>query len=132
MNPVSAFTKVLVVDLEASVRFYTSLGFTEVGRDSTFVRLHWPPAGDLFLVAIPKSVNVDGKRGWGVLLGFTTLPGHSVDAVASKATALGAKVQGPDDSPWHTREVVVTDLDGYRLNFIEPAAELGAPSPATN
>jgi hypothetical protein len=23
--------------------------------------------------------------------------------------------------PWHTREVIVTDPDGYRLNFIEPA-----------
>jgi hypothetical protein len=23
--------------------------------------------------------------------------------------------------PWHTRELIVTDPDGYRLNFIEPA-----------
>jgi len=30
-------------------------------------------------------------------------------------------VDGPTVQPWFTREIVVTDPDGYRLNFIEPA-----------
>ena len=116
----TAFTKLLVLDLEASVGFYRTIGFTEIGRDSTFVHLRWATEGDVFLVPLPKSVKVDGKRGWGVLMCFmATTPG--VDAVASKATALGSPVQGPEVQPWHTREVVVTDPDGYRLNFIEPA-----------
>ncbi len=117
--PLTAFTKLLVVDLEASVSFYKALGFTEVGRDSTFVHLRWSPQGDVFVVAVPKSVQVDGKRGWGVLLGFLAEGIKGVDTIAAKATALDRPVQGPENQPWHTREVVVTDPDGYRLNFIE-------------
>ena len=118
--PLTAFTKLLVLDLEASVTFYKAIGFTEIGRDSTFVHLRWEPQGDVFLVPLPKSVKVDGKRGWGVLLGFLAQNPGGVDALATKATALDVPVQGPDNQPWHTREVVITDLDGYRLNFIEP------------
>ncbi len=119
-KPLSAFTKLLVVDLDASHAFYIGLGFTQVGRDSTFVHLRWFNSGDLFLVPLPKTVNVDGKRGWGVLLGFVA-QSIGVDSVAAKATALNRPVQGPDLQPWQTREVVVTDPDGYRLNFIEVA-----------
>jgi catechol 2,3-dioxygenase-like lactoylglutathione lyase family enzyme len=119
--PLTAFTKLLVLDLEASVTFYKALGFAEIGRDSTFVHLRWQPQGDVFLVPLPKSVKVDGKRGWGVLIGFLAQNPGGVDALATKATALDMPVQGPDNQPWHTREVVITDADGYRLNFIEPA-----------
>jgi len=118
--PLTAFTKLLVLDLERAVTFYKTIGFIEVGRDSTFVHLRWEPQGDIFLVSLPKSVQVDGKRGWGVLLGFLAQNEGGVDALATKATALGGPVQGPDTQPWHTREIVITDLDGYRLNFIEP------------
>jgi uncharacterized glyoxalase superfamily protein PhnB len=56
----------------------------------------------------------------GVLVGFRA-GSEGVDAVAAKAAALGAHVEGPTEQPWYTREIVVTDPDGYRLNFIEPA-----------
>ena len=115
----TAFTKLLVLDLEASTRFYEGLGFARVGADGTFVHLRWPAQGDVFLVGAPTGVRVDGKRGWGVLMGFVA---SSVDTVARSAVALGAPVEGPQTQPWHTREVVVTDPDGYRLNFIEPAS----------
>jgi predicted enzyme related to lactoylglutathione lyase len=72
----------------------------------------------VFLVGAPTGVRVDTKRGWGVLLGFVA---PSVDQVARVAVGLGGPVEGPQTQPWHTREVVVTDPDGYRLNFIEPA-----------
>ncbi len=117
--PLTAFTKLLVKDLEASVSFYKALGFTEVGRNSTFVHLRWEPQGDVFLVPVPKTVQVDGKRGWGVLLGFLAQNEGGVDALATKATAFDRPVQGPENQPWHTREIVLTDPDGYRLNFIE-------------
>jgi lactoylglutathione lyase len=53
-------------------------------------------------------------------LGFRVdLPG--LDEVASRARAQGASVDGPVVQPWHTRELVVTDPNGHRLNFIEPA-----------
>jgi catechol 2,3-dioxygenase-like lactoylglutathione lyase family enzyme len=118
--PLTAFTKLLVLDLEASARFYEALGFTREGADGTFVHLRWPGAGDVFLVGAPTGVRIDGKRGWGVLLGFI-MKGDTVDALAERATKLSAPVQGPETQPWHTRELVVTDPDGYRLNFIEPA-----------
>lgn len=117
MTPVTAFTRLLVLDREASARFYEGLGFTRVGSDGTFIRLRWGEAGDVFLVGVPTGVNVGGRRGWGVLLCFAA---PDLDAVAQKAAALGATAQGPELQPWHTREVVVTDPDGYRLAFVAP------------
>jgi hypothetical protein len=69
-------------------------------------------------------VRFEGKHGFGVLLCFSSTVG--VDELASRAATLNAKVQGPDNQPWHTREIVVTDPDGYRLNFLEPLGALGA------
>lgn len=117
--PLTAFTKLLVKDLDVSVSFYKAIGFTEVGRNSTFVHLRWEPQGDVFLVPVPTTVQVDGKRGWGVLLGFLAQNEGGIDALATKATALDRPVHGPENQPWHTREIVLTDPDGYRLNFIE-------------
>lgn len=124
--PLKAFTKLLVLDVEASARFYEQLGFTRVGADGTFVQLAWPGEGRVFLVGAPTGVSLEGRRGWGVLLGFVAA---SVDVVARAAVGLGAPVEGPQTQPWHTREVVVTDPDGYRLNFIEPAVPVPLPSP---
>lgn len=114
-----SFVKLLVLDKEASARFYEGLGFTRVGTDGTHVHLRWGAHGDVFLVGVPSGVQVEGRRAWGVLLGFTAQDG-GVDGVSGKAKALGAPVQGPELQPWHTREVVVTDPDGYRLCFVEP------------
>jgi lactoylglutathione lyase len=116
----ASFVKLLVLDKEASARFYEALGFTRVGTDGTYVHLRWGAHGDVFLVGAPAGVNVEGRRAWGVLLGFVALDG-GVDAVAAKAQALKAPTQGPEVQPWHTRELVVTDPDGFRLCFTEPA-----------
>lgn len=114
-----SFVKLLVLDLGASSKFYEALGFQKIGADGTFVHYRWEEQGDLMLVSAPTGVRVDGKRGWGVLLCFTS--STPIDDVAKKATEFGAPVQGPEVQPWHTREVVVTDPDGYRLNFLQPA-----------
>jgi uncharacterized glyoxalase superfamily protein PhnB len=45
----------------------------------------------------------------------------AVDDVAERARAAGAPTDGPADQLWHTREVIVTDPDGYRLNFVQSA-----------
>ena len=124
--PVTVFTKILVLDVEASARFYEGLGFSRVGTDGTFVHVRWPSEGNVFLVGTPTGVRIDAKRGWGVLLGFVAT---SVDLVARAAVGLGAPVEGPQSQPWHTREVVVTDPDGYRLNFVEPAAPVPPVAP---
>jgi catechol 2,3-dioxygenase-like lactoylglutathione lyase family enzyme len=112
-----AFTRLLVLDREASARFYEALGFTRVATDGTFVHVRWGDSGDVFLVAAPTGVNVGGRRGWGVLLGFIAL---DLDALLARTQALGVAVQGPELQPWHTREAVVVDPDGYRLVFVAP------------
>lgn len=114
-----SFVKLLVLDKEASATFYEALGFSRVGSDGTHVHLRFGAQGDVFLVDVPSGVNVEGRRGWGVLISFT----GDVDEVVKRAAALGAPTQGPEVKPWHTREVVVTDPDGYRLCFLEPAKE---------
>ncbi len=117
-RPLAAFSRLLVLDREASATFYAGLGFTRVAADGTFVHVRWGEQGDVFLVSAPTGVNVGGRpRGWGVLLGFVA---GDLEAVATRASALGATVQGPEPQPWHTREVVVTDPDGYRLVFMAP------------
>jgi lactoylglutathione lyase len=116
---VESFAKLLVLDREASARFYEALGFTRVGTDGTHLHLRWGARGDVFLVGVPSGVQVEGRRAWGVLLGFAA-PGRVQD-LAEAAQRLGAPTQGPDVTPWHTRELIVTDPDGFRLCFSEPA-----------
>jgi uncharacterized glyoxalase superfamily protein PhnB len=53
-----------------------------------------------------------------VLLCFTS--STDLEVLAQRAVTLGAPTQGPEVQPWHTRELVVTDPDGYRLNFLQP------------
>ena len=113
------FVKLLVLDRHASAVFYEGLGFTRVGADATFIHLRWEERGDVMLVNAPTGVRVDGKRGWGVLLSFTSQTGLAT--IVERATTMSAPVDGPEVKPWHTREVVVTDPDGYRLNFVQPA-----------
>jgi lactoylglutathione lyase len=113
------FVKLLVLDLKVSAAFYEALGFVRVGADGTFTHLRWEERGDVMLVPAPTGVRVDGKRGWGVLLSFTSKT--DLDALLARAKAHSAPTDGPDVKPWHTRELVVTDPDGYRLNFVVPA-----------
>ncbi len=113
------FVKLLVLDRDASAKFYEQLGFVRVGADATFIHLRWEDRGDVLLVSAPSGVRVDGKRGWGVLLSFTSAT--ELTAIAERAAALTAPTHGPEVKPWNTRELVVTDPDGYRLNFVQPA-----------
>lgn len=117
--PLKAFIKLLVLDQKASAAFYEALGFTRVGADGAFIHLRWQDSGDVLLVATPTRVRLEGKRGWGVLLCFTTET--DVQVLADRARALNAPTQGPEVQPWHTRDLIVTDPDGYRLNFVQPA-----------
>ena len=113
----SSFAKLLVADMARSVGFYTALGFVPAHQDEVFTQLRWGEA-ELWLVRLPPGRALDGARGVGVLVCFRAdAPG--VDTVAERARAAGAVVSGPTDQPWHTREALVTDPDGYRLNFLQ-------------
>lgn len=115
-----SFVKLLVSDGERSARFYEALGFTRVQAEPPFIHLQWGESADVYLVSVPAGVGMEGRRGMGVLVGFRAGPG-GIGAVASRALEQGVDVEGPTSQPWHTREIVITDPDGYRLNFIEPA-----------
>ncbi|MFN7143662.1 MAG: VOC family protein [Myxococcota bacterium] len=114
--PAPAFPKLLVEDAPRSLAFYEALGFAVVQRDPVFTQLRWGPGADLWLVRTPPGKALEGRRGVGVLLCFHA---DGVDAIAARARKVGAAVDGPTDQPWHTREIIVTDPDGYRLNFLQ-------------
>lgn len=115
------FVKLLVFDPTVSAQFYERLGFTRVGTDGTFIHLRWEERGEVMLVKAPTGVRLEGKRGWGVLLCFTSVT--ELHVLADRAHQMAAPVQGPEVQPWQTSELVVTDPDGYRLNFLRPAGE---------
>jgi catechol 2,3-dioxygenase-like lactoylglutathione lyase family enzyme len=114
-----AYPRLLVADAAASERFYTALGFRVVRREGPFVHLRWARHADVFLVSMPAGVQLPGKRGTGVLLCFEA--GEEVlEELSAQAMAAGASaVDGPTHQPWHTRELVVADPDGYRLAFVQ-------------
>jgi catechol 2,3-dioxygenase-like lactoylglutathione lyase family enzyme len=115
-----SYVKLLVSDADRSAAFYESMGFTRIHQDPVFVHLRWMRYADLFLVATPKGLELPGKRGVGVILCFHA-GDVSLETLAARAEALGAATDGPRDQPWHTRELLVTDPEGYRLSFVEPA-----------
>lgn len=116
----ASFVKLLVADAERSARFYEALGFTRVASEPPFIRLQWEGQAEVYLVTQPAALQLQGQRGVGVLLGFR-IGAMGLDEVATRARTNGAHVDGPTVQPWYTRELVITDPDGYRLNFIEPA-----------
>jgi catechol 2,3-dioxygenase-like lactoylglutathione lyase family enzyme len=116
----SSFVKVLVTDAERSARFYEALGFERLKAEPPFIHLRWEGQADVYLVTVPGGRALEGRRGLGVLLGFR-VGAVGLEALAERARAGGAEVEGPSLQPWHTREILVTDPDGYRLNFIERA-----------
>ncbi|HLM46441.1 MAG TPA: VOC family protein [Archangium sp.] len=116
----TSFVKLLVSDAERSAKVYEAIGFTRVAAEPPFIRLQWEGQAEVYLVTQPAAVKMQGQRGVGVLLGFR-IGAMGLDEVATRARTQSLSVDGPTVQPWFTREIVVTDPDGYRLNFIEPA-----------
>jgi len=116
----SSFVKLLVSDVERSAGFYEALGFKRLRAEPPFLQLRWENQAEVYLVAAPAALSMEGRRGAGVLIGIR-VGAMGVEEVAARAQALGVSVDGPTRQPWHTREIVLADPDGYRLNFIEPA-----------
>lgn len=116
-----AHARILVSNRDASVAFYERLGFIVHKQDAVFAQLQWAPGALLYLVSAPAGAPLPTARGAGVLLAFAISAGApgGVDELARRAAELGVKSDGPRNQPWFTRELVVTDPDGYRLVFME-------------
>ena len=115
-----SFTKLLVRDQRRAAAFYTALGFETLFRDAVFLHLRFGPRAELYLVTAPPGAPLPEPRGAGVLVCFAVDPTRSLEALAEQAREAGAQVQGPDEQLWNTRELIVSDPEGYRINFVQP------------
>jgi catechol 2,3-dioxygenase-like lactoylglutathione lyase family enzyme len=127
--PMPAFPTLSTLDLEASRRFYVDgLGFHHVfsisGPDGRPVVEHIRFARYADVLLEQEHRASDGattERGLGVRLSFSlALANRDCNEFAQRARAFGARVVGPVERPWNTREVEVIDPDGYVLVFTEP------------
>jgi lactoylglutathione lyase len=115
-----AYVKLLVADAARARAFYEALGFRVRHADDVFTHLRWARGADLFLVATPPGMPFVTARGAGVIVCLSATE-EDLEAIAVRARAAGGAVTGPAPQPWHTREIVVTDPDGYRVAFVQPA-----------
>ncbi len=119
--PMPLFVKLSVSDVAASARWYeAAIGFRSVyaltGDDGAQILNHLRLGRyqDLMLIAQPQNSN-EPNKGQGVVINLTIDEG--IDSLARQAMSAGAKVEGPEETPWNTREVTVSDPDGYTLTF---------------
>lgn len=123
-SPLPTYVKLLAEDPERTAGFYELIGFERVHHDAVFTQLRWAAGASLFLVATPPGLSLSGPRGLGVIVCFHAGGDLALETIAARASAAGAAVDGPRDTPWFTREVVVTDPEGYRVAFVEPSDAL--------
>ncbi|SFR43036.1 VOC family protein [Halogeometricum limi] len=113
--PTSLFVRLTVGRLDASVAWYRAVGFQTVSESPKMAHLRYRADADVMLV----SGTTGTPRGSGVAV-YLTLDGESVDDVAERvADAAVSGGEGPYETSWNTRELVLTDPDGYRLVFSE-------------
>ena len=134
--PMPLFVKLSVRDVAASARWYEdALGFRSVyalAGDDGMQFLNHLRLGryqDLMLIAQPQNPN-EPSKGQGVVINLTIDEG--IDSLARQAESAGANVEGPQETPWNTREVTVSDPDGYTLTFsqvVDPHREFSDVMP---
>ena len=112
-SEISAIT-VVVTDMEASVRFYTTLGFGIVygGSDAPFTSLS---IGSNF-VNLQHTGEVPGV-GWGRVIFHVEDPDH-IHAIALDH-GYPAETE-PADASWGERYFHIRDPDGHELSFARP------------
>ena len=127
--PMPGFPTLMVSNLPESCQFYVNgLGFRPVfsipgpGGQPVLEHIRFCRYADLLLEQEPAGDRESaGPRGLGVRLTFSLpLAQRNAEEMAQRARDLGALVEGPVERPWNTRDVVVTDPDGYALVFTEP------------
>lgn len=126
------FPTLEVGDVEASARWYRTLGFRHVftipgpGGRPALVHLRWARYADLLLR--PAAGPPPSAPGAGVTLSFAMFDrgGERVDDVAARAASADATILAePGDRPWNARETTILDPDGFRLTFTEPVDTSG-------
>jgi uncharacterized glyoxalase superfamily protein PhnB len=118
--PMPLFVKLFVRDVARSAEWYAAaLGFRSVyampGADGRQAMNHirLDRYQDLMLLTGPQSAGGMAERGFVINLTFT----GDLRALAERARATGAQVEGPVARPWNALEVTATDPDGFVLTF---------------
>lgn len=116
--PMPAFVTLAVADIDRTVDFYVgALDFVELfrmpgpGGGPGLVHLRRWRYQDILV----RPGEADPGRGWAVSLAALA---EELPALVERARSHGGgEVTGPTDTPWNTRDVNVTDPDGYRLVY---------------
>ncbi|MEU9336700.1 VOC family protein [Streptomyces sp. NPDC048290] len=111
------FVTVPTADVGASVDFWTrALGFFELfSIPGGVVHLRRWAFQDVLLV--PGESGAVGSGAAGLSVSFACVLGE-IDALVEACRAVGAgSVEGPRDTPWNTRDVVVGTPEGVRVVF---------------
>lgn len=121
--PMALFPQLAVSDVEASTAWYRALGFEVAYEMPVMTHVRYRKHADVMLVADRtrlgrKRPSAETAHGAGVTV-YVNVLDESVDDVAERAAAYGATPDGPHATSWNTREVVVSDPDGYRFAFSE-------------
>ncbi len=129
--PIVMFPTFEVNDLRESIEWYTNvMGFVlmyempDPDGNAHMAHVRKEKYQDIMLIGRNNRKNDDMiKKGVGVTITFqfTGNDGDhhiSIDEYASKIREAGVTVlEGPVNRPWNTRELTVSDPDGYRLIF---------------
>lgn len=114
--PMPMFVTLEVSDVTKSTGWYQDvLGFTNVFQQPTVAHVRYRKYGDVLLVL---GGNEYEERGHGVTTCFN-VEDESVKDVTERAKEAGASVSGPYETGHNTREITITDPDGYAVRFSE-------------
>ena len=109
-----------VSDLDASIRFYASLGFTTEVRTTQFGLMRFG-AGTLGLLALGAGVARDAEEGGGRLRPFVQveLATDDLDGLHADLLARGVPVHTPPRDRGFERQMQLRDPDGFTVEFAE-------------
>ncbi|MDR0182288.1 VOC family protein [Lysobacter arvi] len=100
-------------DIEASLAFYTALGFELARRSGNFAIVH----RDGLRLFLAEDVHATTQPRWTNLRVMT----NDIDALHEQARARGVAIlHAPQDRPFGLREFVVRDPNGLDLRFCQP------------
>jgi uncharacterized glyoxalase superfamily protein PhnB len=118
--PMPMFNQLSVSDVTSSTEWYQeALGFEAVFTMEGLAHLRYRKYGDVLLVLGNEPIDPE-HQGRGVSICFN-VKDETVAELADRARNVGAIIErGPTETPHNTREVVITDPDGYELVFSEP------------
>lgn len=113
--PMPMFARIAATDPMATTDFFTrvldfDVVFTGPEVDGVPVLVHLRRARYQDVMVNPAADEVRPSPSLAIVI--QGLDADTVDALAERAVAAGGDVEGPVDTPWHTRDFTIHDPDG--------------------